>query len=163
MKHFFFELRYVLSYRFLTEKTPLICGLVMNNSCNLRCLHCRITERPDQRLSFEDSKTLIDSFYIKGGRTIYFEGGEPFLWQDQEYKLENVVRYAKQRGYPATIIYTNGTFPLETSADTVFISMDGLKETNDLVRGNVFEKIMQNIYTSDTDKSFISSSKRKKC
>lgn len=155
MKHLLFGLKYILTYRILKEKTPLICGLVMHNNCNLKCLHCRITERPDQSLSFEDSKTLIDSFYIKGGRTIYFEGGEPFLWHDKEYNIEDVVKYAKQRGYLATIIYTNGTFPLDTSADTVFISIDGLKETNDLLRGNVFERIMQNINTSDHSSLYI--------
>ena len=155
MKHLLFGLRYVLSYRFLGTKTPLICGLVMNNKCNLKCLHCRITERPDENLSFKDSKKLIDSFYNKGGRTIYFEGGEPYLWQDREYKLEDVVKYAKQKGFLATIIYTNGTFPLETSADTVFISMDGLKKTNDLLRGNVFERIMNNINESDHPSLYI--------
>ena len=128
VKHLFYGLKYVLSCRFLKEKTPLICGLVMHNKCNLNCLHCRIAERPDENLCFEESKILINSFYDKGGRTIYFEGGEPFLWRDREYKLEDVVKYARKKGFLATIIYTNGTYPLETSADTVFISMDGLKK-----------------------------------
>jgi MoaA/NifB/PqqE/SkfB family radical SAM enzyme len=148
IRHLFYGLKYVLSYRFLKEKTPLICGLVMHNKCNLNCLHCRITERPAESLSFEDSKFLINSFYDKGGRTIYFEGGEPFLWCDQEYKLDDVVKYAREKGFLTTVIYTNGTYPLETSADTVFISLDGLKRTNDFIRGNVFEKIMQNINES---------------
>jgi MoaA/NifB/PqqE/SkfB family radical SAM enzyme len=137
------------------EKTPLICGLVLHNKCNLKCLHCRITGRPDEYLTFEDSKILTDSFYDRGGRIIYFEGGEPFLWRDREYKLEDVVKHARKKGFLATIIYTNGTFPLETSADTVFISMDGLKKTNDLLRGNIFERIMQNIHKSDHPSLYI--------
>jgi MoaA/NifB/PqqE/SkfB family radical SAM enzyme len=145
---FFYGLKYVLTYRFLKEKTPLICGLVMHNKCNLNCLHCRITERPDDKLSFEEAKNLIDSFYNEGGRIIYFEGGEPFLWRDRKYQLNDIVKYAHNKGFLATIIYTNGTYPIETSADTVFISLDGLKETNDLIRGKVFDRIMQNIYTS---------------
>jgi MoaA/NifB/PqqE/SkfB family radical SAM enzyme len=120
----------------------------MHNKCNLNCLHCRITERPDHNLSFEESKNLIDAFYSEGGRTIYFEGGEPFLWNDREYQLDDVIKYAHYRGYFATIVYTNGTYPIETSADTVFISLDGLKEKNDLIRGKVFDKIMTNIYAS---------------
>ena len=149
MRHLFYGLKYVLSYRFLKEKKPLICGVVMQNKCNLKCLHCRITERSSEKLSFEESKNLINSFYNKGGRTIYFEGGEPFLWRDREYRLEDVVKYARKKGFLATIIYTNGTYPLETSADTVFISMDGLKKTNDSIRGNVFERIMENINESN--------------
>jgi MoaA/NifB/PqqE/SkfB family radical SAM enzyme len=146
--HFFYGLKYVLAYRFRKEKTPLICGLVMHNKCNLKCLHCRIPERPSYILGFEESKSIIDSFYSEGGRTIYFEGGEPFLWHDKEYQLDDVVKYAHNKGFLSTIIYTNGTFPIETSADTVFISLDGLKETNDRLRGKVFDRIMQNIYTS---------------
>lgn len=148
INHFFFGLKYVVTYRFLKEKTPLICGLVMHNKCNLNCIHCRITERPADILTFEESRRIIDAFYSEGGRTIYFEGGEPFLWHDREYQLEDVVRYAHNRGFLATIIYTNGTYPLETSADTVFISLDGLKETNDIIRGKAFDRIMQNILAS---------------
>jgi Fe-coproporphyrin III synthase len=147
--HFLYGLKYVLAYRFRKEKTPLICGLVMHNKCNLNCLHCKITERPSYSLGFEESKSIIDSFYSEGGRTIYFEGGEPFLWHDKENQLDDVVRYAHDKGFLATIIYTNGTFPIETSADTVFISLDGLKETNDRLRGKVFDRIMQNIHKSN--------------
>jgi len=146
--HYLFGLRFVLTYRFLNGKTPLICGLVMHNKCNLNCLHCRITERPAESLSFEESKKLIDTFYSQGGRTIYFEGGEPFLWSDNEHQLDDVVRYAHSKGFLATIIYTNGTFPIETSADTVFISLDGLREKNDLIRGKVFDRVMHNICSS---------------
>jgi len=148
MKHLLYGLKYVLTYRFLKEKAPLICGLVMHNECNLNCLHCRITERSAATLSFEESKNLIDSFYNEGGRTIYFEGGEPFLWRDKKYQLDDVVKYAQKKGFLATIIYTNGTYPIETSAETVFISLDGLKETNDHIRGKTFDRIMQNIYAS---------------
>jgi len=155
MRHLFYGVKYVLTYRFLKEKKPLICGLVMHNKCNLKCLHCRITERPSESLSFEESKNLINSFYNKGGRTIYFEGGEPFLWCDGEYNLEDVVKYAREKGFLATIIYTNGTYPLETSADTVFISLDGLKKTNDFLRGNVFERIMENINQSNHPSLYI--------
>ncbi|MCX6329381.1 MAG: radical SAM protein [Bacteroidia bacterium] len=148
VKHLFFGLKYVTTYRFLKEKKPLICGLVMHNNCNLNCLHCRITDRPACNLSFEESKSVIDSFYDEGGRTIYFEGGEPFLWRDHEYQLDDVVKYAQDKGFLATIIYTNGTYPLDTSADTVFISLDGLQKTHDLIRGKTFDMIMQNIRSS---------------
>jgi sulfatase maturation enzyme AslB (radical SAM superfamily) len=62
--------------------------------------------------------------------------------------LENVVSYAKGRGYFAVIIYTNGTLPLESGADTIFVSLDGLKKTHDNLRGKSFEKIICNIKNS---------------
>jgi MoaA/NifB/PqqE/SkfB family radical SAM enzyme len=98
---------------------------------------------------------MIDNFYNEGGRTIYFEGGEPFLWRDNEYHLDDVVRYAQKKGFLSTIIYTNGTCPLETSADTVFISLDGLQKTHDFIRGKTFDRIMQNICSSKHPSLFI--------
>jgi MoaA/NifB/PqqE/SkfB family radical SAM enzyme len=112
------------------------------------CLHCRITDRPDESLTFDNAKRVLDSFYNEGGRTVYFEGGESFLWRDGNYHLEDVVRYARDKGYFATVIYTKGTFPLETLADTVFVSVDGLKQTNDHLRGHSFDRVMDNIKSS---------------
>lgn len=143
-----FGLRYVTACNLLNKPFPLICGLNMHNRCNLRCRHCRITERPAESLTFEDSKRLIDSFWDEGGRTIYFEGGEPFLWRDREARLEDVIKYSKKKGFIATVIYTNGTFPIETSADTVFISLDGLRDTHDSLRGNTFNRVIHNIHES---------------
>ncbi len=148
MKHLAYGIKYVVNHQLFKKTTPLICGIVMHNTCNLNCKHCRITERSNESLSFEQIKGIVNSFYKKGGRTIYFEGGEPFLWHDRAYELEDAVQYARNLGFLATIIYTNGTFPLETSADTVFISMDGLKKTNDFLRGRVFDRIMNNILES---------------
>lgn len=150
-----YGLRYVLSYRSSQTPPPLICGIVLHNKCNLKCLHCRITERPADTLSFYDTKRLIDKFYDEGGRTVYFEGGEPFLWRDNGFLLEDAVNYAKNKGYLATIIYTNGTIPINSSADTVFVSLDGLKETHDKIRGKTFERIMQNICSSDHPSLFV--------
>jgi MoaA/NifB/PqqE/SkfB family radical SAM enzyme len=90
----------------------------------------------------------IDSFYDEGGRTLYLQGGEPFLWRDGQHTLEDIVFYSRDKGFFTTIIYTNGTFPLNTSAHMVFASVDGLQATNDLLRGPTFEKIMSNIRNS---------------
>jgi MoaA/NifB/PqqE/SkfB family radical SAM enzyme len=155
VRELLFGLRYVLSYRLLANPAPLICGLNLHNRCNLKCHHCRITERSDESLTFEDSKKKLDLFYNEGGRTVYFEGGEPFLWHDGKYKLEDLVRYARCKGYLSSVVYTNGTFPIETSADTVFISIDGLKDTNDHLRGSSFDRVIENINRSDHSSQYI--------
>lgn len=148
MKTYLFGVKYVLSYPLKKEKTPLICGLVMHNTCNLKCRHCTIYERSEARLSFEQAVEAIDLFYDKGGRTLYYEGGEPMLWKDRNYTLDDLITYAKGKGYLANIIYTNGTLPLESKADTIFISVDGLERTNDYLRGKAFNRIMDNIQRS---------------
>ena len=155
MRHLLFGISYIIDRRIFGKKTPLIAGLDITYGCNLACRHCRITERDTGNLSFEDIAFILDSFYKEGGRAVYFEGGEPFLWRDRHYDLEDLVQYAHEQGFLATVIYTNGTISLETSADTVFISVDGLKETHDWLRGDSFDTIMENIQKSTHPSLFI--------
>ena len=96
-------------------------------------------------MTYEEAKNVIDNFYNDGGRCLYLEGGEPMIWQDHSYTMENVVAYAKNKGYFTVVIYTNGTKTLNSIADTIFISIDGLQETHDYIRGKSFQKIIENI------------------
>jgi len=99
-------------------------------------------------MTFEETREVIDRFYADGGRCLYLEGGEPFIWSDGSHSMEDVVHYAHNNGYYAVIIYTNGTIPLNSNADTVFVSVDGLKHTHDKLRGKSFDRIMENIRES---------------
>jgi MoaA/NifB/PqqE/SkfB family radical SAM enzyme len=155
MKPLGYGLNYVLRYHLFKDHAPLICGLVLTNKCNLRCRHCRITARGNKNLSFEEIKGVIDSYYRKGGRCLYLQGGEPFIWREGANGIEQVVELAHRVGYFTVIIYTNGTLPLNTTADTVFISMDGLQETHDFLRGTSFNRIMDNIRASRHSSLFI--------
>jgi MoaA/NifB/PqqE/SkfB family radical SAM enzyme len=155
MRQILFGIQYLIGRRLLGKNIPLIAGLDITYSCNLSCRHCKITERETEDMSFEEAVSILDTFYQEGGRIIYFEGGEPFLWRDGNYGLDDLIRYARKRGYLSAIIYTNGTISLDTSADTVFISVDGLKETHDGLRGNSFDIIMKNIRQSAHPSLFI--------
>ena len=148
MKCITYGVRYIFNHRVLKKETPLIAGLAMTDKCNLRCRQCRIANRGIADLSFEEISNILNSFYKEGGRTVYMEGGEPFIWHDGEYGVEDVVEYSHKIGFLTAVIYTNGTFPIETSADTVFVSMDGLQKTHDFLRGRTFDKIMENIRRS---------------
>jgi MoaA/NifB/PqqE/SkfB family radical SAM enzyme len=99
-------------------------------------------------LTYREAVDALNSFYKEGGRTVYLQGGEPFIWRDGEYRLEDVVEYSKSLGFYTTIIYTNGTIPINTSANTVFVSVDGIRETHDYLRGESFDKILANIRES---------------
>lgn len=148
MKHITYGIKYVINHQIFKKNTPLICGIVMHNKCNLKCRHCRITSREIKAISFEETITVINSFYKEGGRTLYLQGGEPFIWHDRKYNLDDIVNYSQKIGFFTTIIYTNGTIPIKTSADTVFISIDGLQKTHDFLRGKTFNRIMKNIHES---------------
>ena len=148
MRHLIYGITYLANYWILGKSRPLICGLVLHNKCNLRCRHCTIVDRPEASMSFNEAVKVMDSFYSAGGRCLYLEGGEPFIWQDNSYAMEDIVSYAKKKGYYAVIIYTNGTRAIESAADTIFVSVDGLLKTHDSLRGKSFEKIMNNIQQS---------------
>ena len=150
-----YGIKYIINRQIFKKTTPLIAGLTVTNKCNLRCRHCRVADREAGDLSFEEAVTILDSFYEEGGRTVYLQGGEPFIWHDRQYHLEDIVGYARGKGFLATIIFTNGTMPINTSANTVFVSVDGLQKTHDYLRGKTFDKIMENIHASQHPSLFI--------
>ena len=130
MRQMIYGITYIINRQVFKKNTPLIAGLTVTNKCNLRCRHCRVTDREAEDLSFEEAITILDSFYKEGGRTVYLQGGEPFIWHDRQHSLEDIVEYAHEKGFLTAVIYTNGTMPIETSAETVFVSVDGLKKTH---------------------------------
>jgi Fe-coproporphyrin III synthase len=155
IKQMVFGISYIINRQLFNKNTPLIAGLTVTNKCNLRCRHCRVTARESGDLSFKETTVILDSFYKEGGRTVYIQGGEPFLWRDGVYTIEDIVKYTHEKGFLAAIIYTNGTMPIKTSADTVFVSIDGMPKTHDYIRGKTFDKIMKNISESEHTSLFI--------
>jgi len=99
-------------------------------------------------LSYKDIERGLRIFYDKGIRSVFIEGGESFLWKEDGRNLDDVIKLARYISFKVVSIYTNGTFPIRTSADTVFVSLDGLKETNDELRGKIYDKVMNNIKES---------------
>jgi MoaA/NifB/PqqE/SkfB family radical SAM enzyme len=81
-------------------------------------------------------------------RLVIFEGGEPFLWRDGQRTVEDLVQAARHRGFFSTGITTNGTLPLESSADMVWVSIDGPREVHDVWRGPSYDRILTNIAAS---------------
>jgi len=155
MKPLSYGLKFVIDYQLLGKARPLIRGLVLTNRCNLQCRHCKLASRGQKDLTFDQVSAAIDSFYGQGGRCLYLEGGEPTLWHDGPHGLDDVVDYAHRRGYLTVVLYTNGTLGLDTSADTVFVSVDGLRATHDALRGKSYDRIMGNIRRSAHPSLFI--------
>jgi MoaA/NifB/PqqE/SkfB family radical SAM enzyme len=114
-----------------------------------------VAARGPKDLDFGEVTAMVDAFFREGGRCLYLEGGEPFLWQDGPRRLDDIVDYAQGLGYLTVVVYTNGTLPLRTSADTVFVSIDGLRATHDALRGESFDRIMGNIRDSPHASLFI--------
>lgn len=149
MNYLIFALTYIFKTKILRKKIPLIAGLVVGESCNLNCKHCNVSSAKEEKdLSFEEIKTGLNILHNKGIRLLAITGGEPFLWQDNNYTIEDITRYAKEIGYKIISIYTNGTKQIESSADNLFVSIDGLKESSNKLRGNIYDTVIRNITES---------------
>jgi MoaA/NifB/PqqE/SkfB family radical SAM enzyme len=112
--------------------------LVVGESCNLNCKHCSVSSKDCKNdLSIEEIKSGLQILYDKGIRLLAITGGEPFIWHDKKNNLETIIKISREIGFLIISVYTNGTLPLNTSADDVFVSIDGLKETSNKLRGNI--------------------------
>lgn len=125
----------------LHDPRPLILGIAITDRCNLSCAGCRIASmgRPD--MTWEDLVALMTDAYERGFREVYFSGGEPMMWRDGDRTLEDAVQEARRLGFFHVHVYTNGTFGLDTSADLVWVSVDGLPETYVKRRGDHFAQV----------------------
>lgn len=121
--------------------------------CNLRCLMCDISKNPSRRedeLSTAQIKDIIRQIDDMDIRHLIFSGGEPFLKKD----FFNILEYASESSIGRIDIITNGTFLDEDNIkrltglrlNHISISLDGLRETNDSIRGKgVFQMAESNI------------------
>jgi MoaA/NifB/PqqE/SkfB family radical SAM enzyme len=138
---------YLLSYYLGTlvgRKKPLLGGIKLTHRCNLSCAHCPFRRRKAPSLAWPQVISSLSALYDRGVRILIVEGGEPFLWRDGEHDLKDVIAEAKKRFFTVGVT-TNGTFPIETDADIVWISIDGLEGTHDRIRGRSFARIMANL------------------
>ncbi len=139
-------------------KKPLLCSFKITGNCNLKCLHCPFwRDAPKKSLGFEKVKQILGTLYSEGVRIVIFEGGEPLLWKDRQCgkDINDVIEYSKGLFF-FTGITTNGTIGIERfNPDIFFISIDGLKQTHDRLRGKSFDSIMRNIENNRSQKKII--------
>ena len=133
------------------NRRPLVNTMIINFNCNLRCKHCSISGNVDKipspsQIGWEDALKEMRDFYEKGARILFFEGGEPTLWQIEGKNLGDLIRAGKDVGYFVVGYTTNGTNPLFEEGDVISVSLDGPKEVHDSIRGQgVFDKLMSNL------------------
>jgi MoaA/NifB/PqqE/SkfB family radical SAM enzyme len=131
----------------VAEKRPLLGGIKLTHRCNLSCAHCPFRKRAAPSLTLPQVRSSLSTLHDWGVRILIVEGGEPFLWRDGEHDLGDVIAEAKKWFFTVGVT-TNGTFPIETDADIVWLSIDGLKGTHDRIRGQSFDRVMANLEAS---------------
>jgi MoaA/NifB/PqqE/SkfB family radical SAM enzyme len=132
----------------LRKEAPFILGLALTDRCNLSCRYCRLANSGRPSMTMEQVTQRLARFYRRGFRELYVTGGEPFMWEDGEHNLEDVVICAKRIGYFHVAVSTNGLFPLDSGADMLWVSLHGWRETHARLRGDHFEEVVNHIRAS---------------
>lgn len=138
-----FYIPYAWRFAVLRRHEPLIYGIAVTDRCNLRCRGCEVANTGRPSISWDGLVDAMRSAWRRGFRELYFSGGEPMLWSDGGRTLEDAVVEARRIGFFHVHVYTNGTVGLDTSADLVWVSMDGLPGTFELRRGDHFGQVEQ--------------------
>jgi Fe-coproporphyrin III synthase len=132
-------------------KKPLVLTMVITYQCNLDCEHCLIRDNLDKipqphSIRYEEAVEEMRAFYDGGARILFFEGGEPTLWEDGERTLNELIMTGKEMGYYVTGYTTNGTANIFEASDVISISLDGPKEIHDRIRApGVYDRLMDNL------------------
>ncbi|MFZ5898634.1 MAG: radical SAM protein [Bacillota bacterium] len=122
-------------------------------ACNLKCAHCyaNATAEPGTgEMTTSEALKFIDDLADFRVPVLLFSGGEPLLRPD----FFELAQYAREKGL-RPVVSTNGTLITrekawalkETGVGYVGISLDGLAETNDRLRGykGAFEAALEGI------------------
>lgn len=132
------------------EKRPILGTIILTDYCNLGCKHCAVNNINKRMYSYESIISEMENFYREGIRILFFCGGETLLWEDRGKNIRDLIREAREIGFYIVNVVTNGTIDLDIpEADVIFLSLDGTRETHNLIRGNTFDKIMENFERAD--------------
>ncbi len=137
--------------RFLGRTAPLQTVLFVSNRCNLACAHCESAthantiSKPITQIAEE-----LEYAYSLGSRFVDFEGGEPTIWSDGNYRINDLIALASQIGFFSSTVTTNAQLPFDgLQANSIWVSIDGTREYHDAIRGEgAFDRAMANIASS---------------
>lgn len=139
------------------HRIPLLASFKVTYSCNLKCSACPFHLRANptgDSMSWNKAVKALHNLKRAGTRMVVFEGGEPLLWRDGGYRLHDLVDYAR-RHFLRVAVTTNGTLPLDVSSHTLWVSLDGLKETHDMLRSRSFDRVCANLKNTKHPRVFV--------
>ena len=136
----------------LRKKDPILGTVILTDKCNLHCKHCSVNNITAVIHPYDRIKGEMKQLYDMGVRILFFCGGETFMWRDSGKNLRDLVIEAKEMGFLIVNVVTNGTFPIDLpEADLILLSLDGDKEHHNMVRGDTYDTIMENIASATSD------------
>lgn len=133
---------------------PEVLSVFITDRCNMRCKACHYahSDKPGYQLNLVGDmelllfKKMIDE--TPGNPIVSITGGEPLLHP----QIGDFIAYAKEKGRFCTLV-TNGWLlskhavtVCETGLDLLTVSLDGLEDTHDHIRGSrSFERTMAGV------------------
>ena len=134
------------------EKKPILGTIIVTDKCNLSCKHCSVNNITAVVYPYTQMRKEMQELYDMGVRILFFCGGETFLWKDGDKTIRDLVVEAKEMGFLIVNVVTNGTYPIDLpEADLILLSLDGDKERHNIIRGDTYDKIMENIAHATAD------------
>lgn len=128
------------------RKKPILGTIILTDKCNLTCRHCAVNNITAAIHPHFQIMEEMRELYRMGVRILFFCGGETFLWEDRGMVLRDLVVAARKMGFLIVNVVTNGTFPLDLpEADLILLSLDGGREKHNEIRGDTYDKILENI------------------
>ncbi len=134
------------------KKDPILGTIILTDKCNLSCKHCSVNNITAVIHPYRQIKAEMQQLFDLGIRILFFCGGETFLWEDSGKNLRDLVIEAKEMGFLIVNVVTNGTQYLNLpEADLILLSLDGDKERHNIIRGDTYDRIIENINHAATD------------
>jgi MoaA/NifB/PqqE/SkfB family radical SAM enzyme len=118
---------------------PLAAHIKLTENCQAKCVSCDYWKsRWNDGIDTNRAIDLINEIASLGIRALRFTGGEPLLRRD----FFEILKKANTSSFKRIIIQTNGLLIKKLHKEindspitNISLSIDGLKETNDLIRG----------------------------
>lgn len=152
LKSFFHLAGFGIKTILFKKKDPILGTIIVTDKCNLHCKHCSVNNITAIIHPYEQIKKEMKVLYDMGIRILFFCGGETFLWHDKDKTLRDLVIEAKEMGFLIVNVVTNGTHRIDLKeADLILLSLDGDKEHHNIIRGDTFDTIMNNIENATSD------------
>ena len=143
----------------LDSKRLEILSILINDECNLNCRHCYLSEYKDKSLRFSEwikvftgiFKDLSPSILCIAGKEPFFDSKSVTLWSSI-IELRNHIQSSASRRTKIGLI-TNGMLInefsdsiLRTPPDYIDVSVDGIPEIHDQIRGaGTFDAMAPNL------------------
>jgi MoaA/NifB/PqqE/SkfB family radical SAM enzyme len=130
---------------------PLSAHVKLTENCQAKCISCDYWKtRWQDGLNTDRAIDLVNQIAAAGIRSLRFTGGEPLLRKD----MFQVLQRANTSSFKRIILHTNGLLLKKLHHEinsspitTISVSVDGLKDTNDQIRGirGYFDLAMEGI------------------